>query len=50
MKNYMGLGVAIGVGVGKAFGVATHHIATWAASGAAFGIGVGLILNQRIGN
>jgi len=47
MKNYMGVGVAIGLGAGAALGVALHNIPVWVASGVAFGVFLGLIMNRR---
>ena len=46
MKNYMGVGVAIGIGAGTALGVAQHNIPVWLAFGAAFGIFFGLVMNR----
>jgi hypothetical protein len=47
MKNYMGVGVAIGVGAGTALGVALHNIPVWLAIGAALGVFFGLVMNRR---
>lgn len=47
MKNYMGVGVALGVGAGTALGVALHNIPVWVAIGAALGAAFGLVMNRR---
>ena len=46
-KNYMGLGIAIGVGLGVAVGAALGEIATWTALGAGIGVAIGAGLNWR---
>jgi hypothetical protein len=48
MKNYVGMGVAIGFVLGGAFGVALHNILLWACIGA--GVGIAYDRRNRISN
>lgn len=42
----MGVGIALGVGIGAAFGVALHNIPVWLAAGAAIGVALSLLMDR----
>ena len=47
MKNYMGIGVVMGVSLGAALGVALHNISVWIGIGSALGVVLELAINRR---
>jgi hypothetical protein len=46
-EKYLGLWVAVGIGMGTALGVALHNLGVWIGVGAAFGVAIGSSLNFR---
>jgi len=40
MKRNLGSGLALGIGIGTAIGVATHNLGAWLAIGIAFGVAI----------
>ena len=46
-RNYVGIGIALGAGLGTAFGAATHNMGVWVAIGTGIGLALGMALSPR---